>query len=225
MAVYAILAALRHRERTGEGQFIDLSQWECTVGLVGGPFLDYVMNGRVQGPMGNADPAMAPHGVFPCVGEDRWIAIAVKTDVQWQALCLAAGQPALAHDARFADAFRRLRNAEPLHQLISAWTREHDRWDLALALQAKGVPAFPVFSDKDAFEDRHYWDRQAWVKARHPVVGDKTVFGLAWKLSRTPGTMERPTPAVGQDNVPVFCEMLGMAPRELEELVAMKVVH
>ena len=90
IAVFAILAALRHRERTGEGQFIDLSQWECTVGLVSGPFLDYILNGRVQGPIGNRDPMMTPHGVFRCLGEDRWIAIAVRTETQWQALCRAA---------------------------------------------------------------------------------------------------------------------------------------
>lgn len=225
IAVYAMLAALAHRRNTGEGQSIDLSQWEFTAGLMGGPLLDYVMNGRVQGPMGNRDPMMAPHGLYPCRGEDQWVSIAVRTQEQWRALCRVMGRPELAEEARFADLFLRQRNWEALHETISAWTRRRDRWEIALALQRKGVPAFPVFSDKDAFHDRHYWERRAWVEIDHPLVGRKTVSGIPWKLSRTPGAMEQPTPALGQDNELVFCEILGLPSGQVGELVAAKVVY
>ena len=225
IAVYAMLAALRHRERTGEGQFIDLSQWEATVGLMSGPFLDYVMNGRIHGPMGNRDLMMAPHGLFPCQGEDRWVSIAVRTDEQWRALCLSMDRPDLAEDRRFADLFLRQRNWQASHDIVTEWTIQHDRWDLALALQARGVPAFPLFSDEDAFRDRHYWERQAWVKSQHPVVGSKTVFGLPCKLSRTPGTMDLPCPAMGQDNDFVFSGLLGLSSREVRALADAKVVY
>lgn len=223
--VYAVLAALVHRRKTGQGQFIDNSQWEFTAGLMGGPFMDYVMNGRVQGPMGNRDLLMAPHSLYPCLGDDRWVAIAVGTERQWRALCEAMGAPNLADEPRFADGFRRQRNWEALHEIISRWTRKRDRWAVTEVLQERGVPAFPLFSDADAFQDRHYWARRAWVRTVHPQAGNRTVAGVVWKLSRTPGRMDKHCPALGEDGAWVFGDILGLPASQVHGLVASKVLY
>ena len=119
----AALSALRHRERTGQGQYIDLGQWEATTTLFGAPILDYQWNGRVQGTMGNRDVSMAPHGVYPTRGADAWVAIAVENEAQWRSFRRALGGPAWAREPRFADMYRRLRNQDALDERIGAWTK------------------------------------------------------------------------------------------------------
>ena len=205
----AVMAALRHRERTGEGQYIDLGQWESTSTMFGSQSLDYQWNGRVQGPMGNRDAAMAPHGVYPSLGDDAWVSIAIETEEQWRSFTKALGKPSWSKRPHFADMYRRLRHQTDLDAHVSDWTRLRTAADASTLLQQAGVPAFPVFSDADAFTDPHYVGRDAWVEVEEPF-GPLTVYGIPWKLSETPGRVKKAPPLLGQDNHYVYQELLAM---------------
>src|SRR5207249_4278523 len=164
----AVLAALRHHRRTGEGQYIDLSQWQAITSMLGEDLLDCVMNGRVRTPQANRDPMQAPHGVYPTLGDDRWIAIAVATNPQWRALAHVLDAPDLAADRRFADSYRRKRHEDALDARLAELTRAHDNQSLAARLQAAGVPAAPARSLPELFTDAHFLARRDWVEIDHP---------------------------------------------------------
>ena len=219
LGLLSVLSALRHRNRTGLGQYIDLSQWEATSTMYGSQVLDYQWNGRVPGPMGNRDVAMAPHGVYPCAGDDAWVAIAVESDEQWRSFGRAMGpsEERWARQRRFDDGYRRLRHQDELDKRIARWTRGHDAFEVAALLQAAGVPAFPAQSDRQAFLNPHFLARDGWVQVQHPF-GPLTVNGIHWKLSKTPGKLRRSAPVLGQDNHYVFRELLGMSGPVAERL-------
>ena len=221
----AILLALSHRDRTGRGQHVDYAQLEGTMQLVGPMFLDYTMNGRIAGPIGNRHPAaaMAPHGIFPCRGHDRWIAIAVATDAEWQALAGALGDEAWARDPELAKRAGRFAQIERLHSQLAAWTRFLDRDALAARLQALGVAASPVCDVSDLLDHPHYRARQTFVEVDHPLGFRETIYGAYVKCSRTQPEI-RPGPSIGQDNDFVFRELLGLSEERYRELVARGVI-
>ncbi len=214
----AILTALYHRTKTGEGQFIDIAMIESVMSQMIEPIMDYVMNGRVRGPMGNLEDALSPHGCYPCSGHDEWVAIAVTNDNEWLALCSAAGKPEWAVDKRFASLFERWRNRSELDQLISEWTKQYTNQELTEILQRAGVPSGPKLSNEEVVEDPHLNSRGFFVTPDHPETGKLAVPGIPWKLSTTPAKIE-PAPLLGQDNEYVFCELLGMSIENFAELV------
>ena len=222
----AILLALHHRDRSGRGQHIDYAQLEGTMQLVGPMFLDYTINGRIAGPIGNRHPvgAMAPHGVFPCLGEDRWIAIAVATDAEWQALASALGDEAWARDPGLAERAGRVARIEPLHSKLGAWTRHFDRDALAARLQGLGVAASPVCDVSDLLDHPHYRARQTFIEVEHPLGFRETIYGAYVKCSRTRPDI-RPGPAIGQDNDFVFRELIGLSAARYHELVERRVIY
>ena len=146
--------------------------------MVGPAFMDYELNGRVAGPTGNRHPlaAAAPHGVFPCAGEDRWISIAVFDDEEWQALVAAMDTPAWAAAAEFAGARGRLQNIEALHERLAAWTAGCDDAELAARLQKAGVAAAPVMSVADLLENPHYRERGTFIEVEHPLGYRETIY-------------------------------------------------
>ena len=146
-AFIAILAALEHRERTGEGQFIDLAQGEATLQRAAEPVMDYLLNGRDAGPQGNRAAGLAPHGVYPAAGDDAWLAITVRDDAEWERL-RALAAPAL-DEPRWARGLARLRDQDALDAALCGWTQQHEAMDLAERLQAGGVPAFPLMGPLD----------------------------------------------------------------------------
>ncbi|MCH7706697.1 MAG: CoA transferase, partial [Chloroflexi bacterium] len=143
VGAFAIMLALRHRRRTGKGQLIELAQAENFVPYLGEMVMDYTMNGRVAGPQGNTHPSHAPHNVYPCRGHDRWIAVDVGSDEEWEAFCAVMGSPDWTRDARFSDPISRWQFREELDQHIADWTREKDDRELFRTLQAAGVTAGP----------------------------------------------------------------------------------
>jgi benzylsuccinate CoA-transferase BbsF subunit len=219
------LLGLRHRDRSGRGQHVDFSQQEGVAQLIAPAFMDYVMNGRVGGPIGNLHPlgALAPHGVFPCSGEDRWIAIAVSSDEEWKGLAAAMGDPAWTHAADFAEPAVRAQHVDSLHARISEWTRGFDDYELAAMLQRRGVAATPVLGVADLLRDPHFAARGTFREVEHPLGFRETIYGAYVKTSGVEPPI-RPGPMMGQDNERVFKGLLGMSDDEYRRLVEEEVI-
>jgi len=225
-AAFAILVALHHRDASGVGQHIDFSQQEAIMQMVGPAYMDYVLNGRVGGPKGNEHPlaAAAPHGVFPCAGDDRWISIAVASDAEWQALVLAMDSPAWAADARFATCHGRVAAIDELHTHLAAWSAAFDDRALAARLQARGVAAAPVLNVADLLADPHYRARGTFIEVEHPLGFRETIYGPYVKTSRTVPDV-RPGPVIGRDNERVFRDILGLPEERYRRLVEERVIY
>jgi crotonobetainyl-CoA:carnitine CoA-transferase CaiB-like acyl-CoA transferase len=205
----AILAALDHRRRTGEGQYVDLAQAEASLHFLAPALLDYEVNGRVAGRIGNRDPAHAPHGVYPAAGEDRWIAIAVTTDDEWAALCAVMDRPELADDPRLRDAAGRRAHADWLDDVVAAWTAPRDAASVEAALQARAVPAHVVQTSRDLVRDPQLLHRGHFVSVAHPMGGTTVIEGSRFALSRTSAAFPESAPSFGGDNELVLREILG----------------
>lgn len=216
----ALLAALDHRRRTGEGQYIDQSQAECALHFLGPAMLDYTANGRVQERIGNSDPALAPHGVYPAAGEDRWVAIVCRDDDDWRRLCAAIRREDLARDPRYRAAAGRCEHREILDEAVTAWTRGLDPAAIESQLQSSGVPAHRVQNSSDACRDPQFIHRRHFVELDHPALGKFTVEGPRAKLGRTPASVRSAAPMLGQHNQYVLGEILGYDQDRISALVA-----
>ena len=216
----AILAALDHRRRTGEGQYIDLSQAEASLHFLAPALLDATVNRHVGGRIGNRDPDHAPHGVYPARGDDRWIAIAITSDAAWRALCVAMERPDLAADARFAAAAGRLAHADRLDGLVAGWTATRDAAEMQDALQAVGVAAHVVQTSRDLVRDPQLRARGHFVTVEHPMGGPTVVEGSRFVLSRTPAAFPERAPSYGLDNETVLRDVLGYDDDAITALVA-----
>lgn len=220
-AAFAVLAALRHRRRTGQGQRIDFAQTEPMVCLLGPTMLDLTVNGRLQEARGNDHDTAAPYGVFPCAGEDRWIAICVMSDAQWEILVDVLGVPAWMREPRWAgQAARHAGRAELAERL----QRETARWkaeDLMLALQVRGVSAGVVENSRDVIE----WDPQLahrghWAQLDHVEMG-RTLYNCPpYRFAHAPVELSRPAPCLGEHTVEVCRELLGFSQAEFDRLAA-----
>ncbi|HVA79388.1 MAG TPA: CoA transferase, partial [Candidatus Binataceae bacterium] len=181
--VFHALAALRHRDRTGEGQWIDASMGETVIGEMPEWFMDYFMNGRDRRQVGNRDDVMAPHNTYPCKGDDKWIAIAVGSDDEWSALCGVMESPAWTKQPAYATQSGRWKNSAEIDARLSQWTRQHDHIELANRLQAAGVPAGPVLDSVEVHQDAHLWEWGYWWELEHPEAGKRVLPGLPVKFS------------------------------------------
>ena len=224
-AALATVAALRHRNLTGQGQFIEVAQLEATTSMLGEAFLEYQMTGSAPLPQGNFDPAFAPHNNYPCSEPDRWVAIAVGTDEEWAAFCHALGSPAWATEERFETLAARLENIAELDSLVAAWTRQKTAREIMDLLQAHGVAAMPVMNIEDQFVDPHLQERQAYLEIEHPHVGIEWLYGMPWLLGSTPGGISRPAPLLGQHNDYILGELLGLPAGEIERLQDGQVIY
>ena len=216
------MAALRHRRKTGKGMFIDVSQQESSVALMGPEVLAYQMTGRETERQGNRSAWYAPANSYPCLGEDRWVTIAATNDKQWRNLAQvieSAGEArGLADDSRFVTAALRHEHHDELDGIISEWTMGREAYDITGILQSAGVPAAPVLRGPDLLADPHYKDRDTFVTVDHSQVGPKQYPGIPWKMSATPGRVRWPSPTLGQHNRDVFGELLGLTGLEIDQL-------
>ncbi len=223
-AAGAILAALLYRRRTGRGIFLDMSQLESTIGVVGEHILGFQMNGRAQENVGNRHAVYAPHGAYRCRGDDSWVTIAVGSDRQWHDLCDLMGSPQLADDPRFAGVLARHRNHDALDEIISGWTKGKDPHEAMHALQAIGVTSAPVLSGEGIFNDPHYQERGLLELVDHPSTGPYLMPGVAWKMSKTPGEIRWPAPRLGEHNDFVYGELLARTGAEIAALRSQGVI-
>jgi benzylsuccinate CoA-transferase BbsF subunit len=214
--VTTLLAALEYRRRTGKGQYIDQAQVESTMHFLAQAFLDYSATGRIATRMGNHDLQMAPHGAFPCTGDDEWVAIAIQTDEEFQALCRVIRRPELARDARYATAKPRKANERDLEPLIEAWSRQQDSRGAMRILQEAGVPAGYVAKAQHLFDDPQLVHRRGFVELEHPEIGRHHVHTLGFKLSDTELVPRGPAPLMGQHNDHILREILGLSDAEIE---------
>jgi len=219
-AAAAVALALWHRRRTGEGQYVEVAQWENMVGLIGEYVVGYSMNGRLPQPMGNRHSSMAPHGCYPCAGDDQWVTIAVEDDRQFAALCGVMGRPELAADPRFVDVVSRYRNQDGLDAIVAEWTRRLTPQAVTEALQAAGIPAAPVLGVPALFDDLHLRARDFWEPVSHPDAGMWDVDGVPWRMSRSPAHIRLPAPRFAEHNDYVLRGLLGLSEEEIQELAA-----
>jgi crotonobetainyl-CoA:carnitine CoA-transferase CaiB-like acyl-CoA transferase len=218
LAVGACMAALRRRRHTGMGSFVDISQREVTASMLGEYVVDYALTGRVPGPMGNRHPRRVPQGVYPCQGDDMWLAISVGTDAEWQGLCQAIGQPQLAQDARFATILARRQHQADLDQILTAWTQMHDHYHAMHVLQRHKVPAGAVLTGGETLADPHLQARNFWEVVDHPEAGTHQQFTPPWRLSKNPRRPTAPAPGLGEHNHYVLGHLLGLSEQDIAAL-------
>ena len=197
---------------------------EATIVPLAKPIMDYIMNGRVSGPRGNRDDIMAPHNCYRCKGDDKWIAIAISTEEEWEGFCQAIGSPKWCQEERFADAVGRYENQDELDKLIEEWTINHASSEVMETLQNAGVPAAPSFNTEELVNDPHLKERGFLIEIDHPEVGKHPVLSLPWKLSPGCSLNYKHAPLLGEHNEYIFHELLGMPKSEVTRLVEERVI-
>lgn len=216
----ALVAALDYRDRTGIGQYLDQSQVEGGLQVLGPQLIEYFATGAALRRAGNDDAEMFPHAAYPCAGDDRWLAIAVRDQSDWEALSAVIGCGAWAREPRFATADGRRSDGAAIDAAIGRWTGERTPHEAMAALQAAGVPAGAAQTCEELFEDPQLNHRGHWWQLDHPVIGRHAYDAPAWKLSRTPAQGRSAGPALGQHTYDVCRDILGMDDAEIAELSA-----
>jgi benzylsuccinate CoA-transferase BbsF subunit len=224
MWALVIIAALEHRRQTGEGQYIDGSSFEGGLDILDVGIPDYNISGRILRRRGNRHPAAAPHGVYRCLGDERWCAITVFTEKEWQSFCNAIGMSELAEDKRFATLSARLANQDELDRLVEDWTKNQTPEDVMLKLQEVGVAAGVVKNAKDMYEDTQLAFRKHFWESQEEGMKPFTYEAPAAILSDTPAAFQRRAPFLGEHNDYVFSELLHLHPEEYANLVQRGVI-
>ena len=225
MAASAMISALIYRKKTGEGQYIDLSSSECVSSLVGAELLEYPMNQHSPRRCGNQDEIMAPHNVYRCAGDDKWISIAVANDEEWNALCSVMGNPEWAKKEAYTDQAGRWTNQKEIDAQLAEWTIQFTDYDLMNKLQAAGVAAMPSFCAEQILSDPHVKAREKLMEIEHPAMGKKWVLSPPWKMSETPARIYKAAPLLGADNETVFEEWAGLTKEEIAAYIADEIIY
>jgi crotonobetainyl-CoA:carnitine CoA-transferase CaiB-like acyl-CoA transferase len=215
----ALLMGLLQRRRTGRGCVIEMSQLESLVHHIGDLVMDAAMNHRVPPPRGNRDPDFAPQGVYPCLGEDEWLALSIRNTREWRALRQVLGDPALLRPEALEETTARHAAHDQIDGVISAWTVTRTKEDAFHALQAMNIPAGPVLDEADAFGDPQLQERGFFEVLSHRSAGTHFHPGVNFRLSSAPPQLWRAAPVLGQDNAYVYRELLGLSAAEYADLV------
>ena len=221
-ALFAIGAALRYRNRTGQGQWVDMGMYQAGVMFTSEYIMDAIANGRQGGRIGNRHPYRAPQGCYPALGEDQWITLSVGDDDQWRALCRLMGQESLTQDPRFSNLPSRLRNHDEADQYIGGWTAGIDKYELMHLMQGEGIPSGPVLTAKDVHFDPHYQSRGFLERVTYPPerkLGARPFIGRPYKFSRSPLRIQGPSPTFGEHNEPLLRDLLGVDQEAYQSLV------
>jgi len=219
IAASAVIGALEYRNRTGKGQYIELSQLETSIHCLETAILDYTANGNEQCRIGNRHPQASPHGAYRCLGDDRWCAIAIFTDEEWQSFRRVIGNPAWTDDPRFSSLTSRLENADELDCLVEAWTCRNTAEQIMNCLQAAGVAAGVVQTSQDLHADPQLEHRNHYWVLDHTEIGPSTYDSPAFKLSRTPSQGRTAAPCMGEHTQYICSELLGISDEQFVELL------
>lgn len=215
----ALIAALDYRRRTGEGQYLDLSQLESSVHFLTPALLDYSVNGHIMQRQGNRSSSSAPRGAYRCRGADRWCVIEVTTEQEWESFREVVGFPEWTNDPRFDDLSGRKNFEDELDRLVEEWTLGHSPEEVMALMQQAGVPAGVVATGEDLLNDPQLKHRRHFVQLEHPEIGLHSCQGVSFKLSRTPSQIVRSAPCLGQDTSYICSEILGIGDDQLVELI------
>jgi benzylsuccinate CoA-transferase BbsF subunit len=215
---FALLLALYHYRRTGEGGYIDFSMLEGMLTLMPQPIIDYTLNNKEWGRIGNHDAVNVPHGIYRCKGDDQWVAISVSCQSEWQRFCQVTGRSEWSEDTRFTDEMSRQDHVHELDKLIETWTTMQQAEEAANKLQAAGVAAGSVLSVAQLLSNEHLKERNFIVDIDHPEAGNRKTVGLPWKIGAIADTDYRHSPLLGDSNEYVFKELLGLSNDEVEDL-------
>jgi benzylsuccinate CoA-transferase BbsF subunit len=220
-----LLAALDYRRRTGKGQFLDLAQHQAGIQFLAPLILDKVVNHRVATRKGNQDDYASPHGVYPCLGEDRWCAIASFSEEEWKSFCRVIGNPAWTEDHKFSTFEKRKENEKELNKLVGEWTIIHTDEEVMNLMQAAGVGGGRIGTSKDQMEnDPHLKYRNFYQEQDHPEIGKYRPPRQPCLLSKTPCRIRR-APLIGEHTEYALKEILGLTDNEIEELVIEEVLE
>jgi len=226
VAALATLAALEHRARTGQGQYMDISEYEVMCSLLGSTMLDYSANHNLAVPRGNTSEYMpaSPHGCYKCLGDDRWCVIAVFSDEEWYALCRAMGNPSWAKQQKFSNLLGRLEHRGELEKLLEQWTLKYTPEEVVDMLQRAGVASGIVNNAADLANEPQLKSRGFFVQLHHPVLGNTDSDGTPIRLSRTPAQYRRASPLLGQDNRYIYQDLLGLSEEQLRQYIEKGVI-
>ncbi|KGK90221.1 CoA transferase [Clostridium sp. HMP27] len=210
-----VLLALYNREKTGMGQHVDVAMFDTIFSLLENAIVNYTVGGFIPERNGNVDPSIAPFDIFDC--KDGFVALGVGNDRLFQKFCSTIGHEELIEDPRYKTNVLRCENYIPeLQNLIRSWCKEHSKKEIEDIMDDAGIPCGPVLNIKEAIEHPHIQAREMMVHCEHPTAGDQYFQGCVIKLSETPGSVETPSPMLGQHNAEVF----GLTEEELKELTA-----
>lgn len=225
-AVFTVLAALEYRDKMGQGQHIDISEYEAFCSSLGVAILDYTVNDNIASPQGNnpGHSQAAPYGCYRCQGDDRWCVIALSTEEEWQAFCQVLRYPAWSKEERFSNFSARKRHVPELDKLIEEWTIKHTPEEVMGLLQEAGISAGVVENVKDLANDPQLIARKFFLQIEHPVLGKSVSDNTPIKLSRTPARIRGAAPLLGQDNDYVYRGLLGMSEEEVSRYIGEGVI-
>jgi len=217
--VIALIAALIHRRRTGKGLYIDLSQLETSIQLLAPPIMDYMINGRILTRVGNRSTCAATHAVYRCKGEERWCAIAVESDEEWESFCKVIGDPEWTKSHKFVTLRDRKANEDDLNALVEEWTVNYPAEEVMSLMQAAGVPAGVVQSGEDVVADPQLRHRGFHVTLDHPEMGPHIYDLPPYRLSKTPPEIIIRDPLIGEHNEYILRNILRMSDEEIADLL------
>jgi benzylsuccinate CoA-transferase BbsF subunit len=216
----AVIGALLYRRKTGKGMYLDQSQIEAGVTMQTPLVLDYAVNGRIAGRIGNRDPYICPHSAYPCHGDDRWVVIAVRTDEEWQALVKVIGEPEWSRDPKFATFLGRKEHEDELDSLIGEWTKDYPPEHVMATMQAAGVPAGVMLTAGEGIvNDAQARHRNAFRWLDHQEIGPLLHHSPSYHLSKTPHNIWKSAPCLGEDNEYVYKEILGYSDEEIADFL------
>jgi benzylsuccinate CoA-transferase BbsF subunit len=221
----AVVCAVLQRDLTGEGCEIDVSQYQVAVSCIGPTVMEAVLGGTGLGSLGNRYPGMAPHGVYPARGRDRWVALSVHDEEMWRGMCGVAGLESLADDPRFSTLEDRITNQEALDELVSGWTGGLTPWEAATELQSAGVAAYPVHDNASLLADPQLEARDFFRVLPHPRFGTDMSYGQAIRLCGTPGRFERAAPGFGEHTREILSELAWLGDDEIDAAIRSGVAH
>jgi len=217
-AVMGAMAALHHRDRTGEGQFVDVAQTDSSTATLGEPLLEYQLQGKLAGPQGNLHAQVFPHGLFAASGEERWLSLAVRDEREWKALCEVMGRSEWAVDPALATAEGRRARAEEINGAIAEWVAGQERDAAAEALTAAGVPASELLELEERNVHPQYQERDFILEHDFEGFDPCRIYATPWRLDVTPPELTGPTPRLGEHNDYAFKEILGLSEDEIADL-------
>ena len=220
-----VAAALNHRVVTGEGQYVDFSMAEALSASMPEAILHYQMKGKEKQPMGNRDDWAVPHGVYPCLGSDRWVAIAVTCDEEWQALCRAMRRDDLVREPRFANPEDRRHHREELDSVVAGWTASIEDYEAMRLLQESGVPSGPSLDIQRVFQEPQLREGGYFSNLRTSDGELRDLPRLPWRFEDGTESQVTPAPVLGQHNEYIYLELLGLSQKELGRLVDDNVIY